>query len=141
MKRFYFQATGVLLVSLLLMACNDDKKNYPKDYVGFEHSVQSYSYNKNNKEETITVKIIAIEKQKEDREVKLSVNRSAKPNIGAGCKLTDERLIIKAGKKEAKTTLTLFPEKAIKGEIIQITCTPQWKGGETSKLSIELMPK
>ena len=141
MKRFYFQTTVALLVSLLLLACDDKNKNYPTDYVGFEHSMQSHFYSKSDKEETIEVKVIAVDKKKEDREVKLSINRSAIPGIGVVCKLNNERLIIKAGKKEAKATITLFPGKAIKGEIIQIVCTPLWEGGQTSKMSIELIPK
>lgn len=141
MKRFYFQTTVALLVSLLLLACDDKNKNYPTDYVGFEHSMQSHFYSKSDKEETIEVKVIAVDKKKEDREVKLSINRSAIPGIGVVCKLNNDRLIIKAGKKEAKATITLFPGKAIKGEIIQIVCTPLWEGGQTSKISIELIPK
>lgn len=141
MKRFYFQTTVALLVSLLLLACDDKNKNYPTDYVGFEHSMQSHFYSKSDKEETIEVKVIAVDKKKEDREVKLSINRSAIPGIGVVCKLNNDRLIIKAGKKEAKATITLFPGKAIKGEIIQIVCTPLWEGGQTSKTSIELIPK
>ena len=124
MKRFYFQTTVALLVSLLLLACDDKNKNYPT-----------------NQEETLEVKVIAVDKKKEDREVKLSINRSAIPGIGVVCKLNNDRLIIKAGKKEAKATITLFPGKAIKGEIIQIVCTPLWEGGQTSKMSIELIPK
>ena len=141
MKRFYFQTTVALLVSLLLLACDDKNKTYPTDYVGFEHSMQSHFYSKSDKEETIEVKVIAVDKKKEDREVKLSINRSAIPGIGVVCKLNNDRLIIKAGKKEAKATITLFPGKAIKGEIIQIVCTPLWEGGQTSKMSIELIPK
>ena len=141
MKRFYFQTTVALLVSLLLLACDDKNKNYPTDCVGFEHSMQSHFYSKSDKEETIEVKVIAVDKKKEDREVKLSINRSAIPGIGVVCKLNNDRLIIKAGKKEAKATITLFPGKAIKGEIIQIVCTPLWEGGQTSKMSIELIPK
>ena len=141
MKRFYFQTTVALLVSLLLLACDDKNKNYPTDYVGFEHSMQSHFYSKSDKEETIEVKVIAVDKKKEDREVKLSINRSAIPGIGVVCKLNNDRLIIKAGKKEAKATITLFPGQAIKGEIIQIVCTPLWEGGQTSKMSIELIPK
>lgn len=141
MKRFYFQTTVVLLASLLLLACDDKNKNYPTDYVGFEHSMQSHFYSKSDKEETIEVKVIAVDKKKEDREVKLSINRSAIPGIGMVCKLNNDRLIIKAGKKEAKATITLFPGKAIKGEVIQIVCTPLWEGGQTSKMSIELIPK
>ena len=141
MKRFYFQTTVALLVSLLLLACDDKNKNYPTDYVGFEHSMQSHFYSKSDKEETLEVKVIAVDKKKEDREVKLSINRSAIPGIGVVCKLNNDRLIIKAGKKEAKATITLFPGKAIKGEIIQIVCTPLWEGGQTSKMSIELIPK
>ena len=141
MKRFYFQTTVALLVSLLLLACDDKNKNYPTAYVSFQHSMQSHFYSKSDKEETIEVKVIAVDKKKEDREVKLSINRSAIPGIGVVCKLNNDRLIIKAGKKEAKATITLFPGKAIKGEIIQIVCTPLWEGGQTSKMSIELIPK
>ena len=141
MKRFYFQTTVAVLVSLLLLACDDKNKNYPADYVGFAYSMQSHFYSKSDKEETIEVKVIAVDKKKEDREVKLSINRSAIPGIGVVCKLNNDRLIIKAGKKEAKATITLFPGKAIKGEIIQIVCTPLWEGGQTSKMSIELIPK
>ena len=103
--------------------------------------MQSHFYSKSDKEETIEVKVIAVDKKKEDREVKLSINRSAIPGIGVVCKLNNDRVIIKAGKKEAKATITLFPGKAIKGEIIQIVCTPLWEGGQTSKMSIELIPK
>lgn len=141
MKRFYFQVTGVLLAGFLLMACNDKKKDYPTDYVGFEHGMQSYFYDKANKEESIEVKVIAIEKKKEDREIKLSLNRSNIPGIGTLYKLTNDRLIIKAGKKEARTTVTIYPQKIIKGTIIQLVCTPQWKDGQASRLSIELKPK
>ena len=59
MKRFYFQTTVALLVSLLLLACDDKNKNYPTDYVGFEHSMQSHFYSKSDKEETIEVKVMA----------------------------------------------------------------------------------
>ena len=141
MKQFYFQTTATLLAGLLLLACDGKDKNYPTDYVGFEYSMQSHFYNKSEKEETIEVKVIAVDKKKEDREVKLSINRPVIPGIGVVYRLNNARLIIKAGKKEAKGTITLFPGKAIRGEIIQVVCTPLWEGGQASKLSIELMPK
>lgn len=140
MKRFYSRATTVLLASLLLTACDDKSKNYPADYVGFEHSAESYFYSKSNPEETMEVKVIAVDKKKEDREVKLKLNSPDIPGRGATCKLTTDRLIIKAGKKEATATLILYPPKLI-GGYIHITCTPQWKGGQVSKMSIELRPK
>lgn len=141
MKRFYSQAATALLASLLLLACNNKKKDYPKDYVGFERSTQTYYYNPANTEETLEVKVIAVEKKKEDREVKLNTNQSNIPGIGTVYKLTNSRLTIAAGKKEAKTTIVLSPKKAIKGQVIQLSCTPLWKDGQTSKLAIELIPK
>ena len=48
MKRFYSQAAMTLLASLLLLACDNKKKDYPTDYVGFEHSTQTYYYNPAN---------------------------------------------------------------------------------------------
>ena len=38
MKRFYFQTTVALLVSLLLLACDDKNKNYPTDYVAVSYT-------------------------------------------------------------------------------------------------------
>lgn len=141
MKRFYSQAATTVLASLLLLACDNKKKDYPADYVGFERSTQTYYYDPSNQEETLEVKVIAVDKKKEDREVKLNIRQSNIPGIGTIYKLTNDRLTIKAGKKEAKTTIVLSPKKAIKGQIIQVSCTPLWKGGQTSKLAIELMPK
>ena len=116
MKRFYFQTTVALLVSLLLLACDDKNKNYPTDYVGFEHSMQSHFYSKSDKEETIEVKVIAVDKKKEDREVKLSINRSAIPGIGVVCKLNNDRLIIKAERKKPKPLSHFFRERPLKGK-------------------------
>ena len=118
-----------LLASLLLLACDNKKKDYPTDYVGFERSTQTYYYNPANQEETLEVKVIAVDKKKEDREVKLNIHQSNIPGIGTIYKLTNDRLTIKAGKKEAKTTIVLSPKKAIRGQVIQISCTPLWKGG------------
>lgn len=141
MKRFYLKATNVLLASLLFAACDDKSKNYPADYVGFERSAESHFYNKSNPEETMEIKVISVDKKKEDREIKLTLDSPATPGKGAICKLATDRLIIKAGKKEAKTTLILYPPKIIVGGFIHVTCTPQWKGGQVSKMSIELRPK
>ena len=123
------------------MLSRNGQKDYPTDYVGFERSTQTYYYNPANQEETLEVKVIAVDKKKEDREVKLNIHQSNIPGIGTIYKLTNDRLTIKAGKKEAKTTIVLSPKKAIRGQVIQISCTPLWEGGQTSKLAIELMPK
>ena len=74
MKRFYSQAAMTLLASLLLLACDNKKKDYPTDYVGFEHSTQTYYYDPANQEETLEVKVIAVDKKKEDRELVVSRN-------------------------------------------------------------------
>ena len=53
MKRFYSQAAMTLLASLLLLACDNKKKDYPTNYVGFERSTQTYYYDPANQEETL----------------------------------------------------------------------------------------
>lgn len=141
MRRFYSRATGMLLACLLFTACNDKKGDYPANYVGFEHSTETYLYNRNASEETLTVKVIAVDKSKEDRKVKLNVNRPADTGMGEAFTLADDLLTIKAGKKEATATLKLYPQKVLKGTFIVMTCTPQWKDGQSSKISIRLTPK
>ncbi|MBC8593356.1 hypothetical protein H8744_08880 [Oscillospiraceae bacterium N12] len=139
MKRFYSPAAGILLAGLLFIACDSEKDKYPKDYVGFKHSTETHVYDKNASEETMTVKIMAVKKKDEDREIKLSINKS--PILEDAFKLTETKMIIKAGKKEASTTIKIYPRNVVSGMFIRLTCTPQWKGGEKSQLAIQLTPK
>ena len=141
MKKFNDANVGlfVLLTACLsLFSCNNDNDNYPKDYVGFEKSTRTVECDKNQSESELQIKIIATDKSKEDRTVLL-----ATPALPAGqapiMKLTETKVTIKAGQKSATTTIKLYPKKMVlKQQNITLACTPQWKEGSVSKLTILL---
>lgn len=145
MEKFYQKVVMTLVILSFLAACKSNKKNnYPTDYVGFERAQQEYTYNKAMQEETLDIKIIAIEKSKEDRIIKLSSSATTTPGgETVFVKLTEEQVIIKAGKKSVTTQIKLYPKHIIKGTFVHLISTPQWKdkNAQPSKLSIRLMPK
>ena len=127
LKKFNDANVGlfVLLTACLsLFSCNNDNDNYPKDYVGFEKSTRTVECDKNQSEEDRTVLL-------------------ATPALPAGqapiMKLTETKVTIKAGQKSATTTIKLYPKKMVlKQQNITLSCTPQWKEGSVSKLTILL---
>lgn len=145
MEKFYQKVVMTLVILSFLAACKSNKKNdYPTDYVGFERVHQEYAYNKAMQEETLDIKIIAIEKSKEDRIIKLSSSATTTPGReSVFVKLTEEQVIIKAGKKSVTTQIKLYPKHIIKGTFVHLISTPQWKdkNAQPSKLSIRLIPK
>lgn len=147
MKKYDRPTIATLLLSLCLMflsACQDSKKNdYPANYVGFEELKLEHRYNTENQEEILEVKIIAIEKEKTDRIVKLSGTGVTIPGLTPYFQLTETQVTIKADKKSATTRIKIFPNHVIKNANIRLTCTPQWKAEDAkqSQLSIRLLPK
>lgn len=141
MKKFNDANVGlfVLLTTCLsLFSCNNGNDNYPKDYVGFEKSTRTVECDKNQAESELQIKIIATDKSKEDRTVLLST-----PALPAGqvpiMKLTETKVTIKAGKKSATTTIKVYPKQMVlKQQNVILSCTPQWKEGSVSKLTILL---
>ena len=86
----------------------------------------------------IQIKIIAVKKSKEDRTVALTP-----PTLSPGqvplVKLTESKVIIKAGKKSATTVVKIFPKQMpMKQHNATLTCIPQWKEGLVSKLTIQM---
>ncbi|WP_373249142.1 hypothetical protein [Bacteroides thetaiotaomicron] len=141
MKKFNDANVGLFILlttCLSLFSCNNDNDNYPKDYVGFEKSTRTVECDKNQSESELQIKIIATDKSKEDRTVLL-----ATPALPAGqapiMKLTETKVTIKAGQKSATTTIKLYPKKMVlKQQNTTLSCTPQWKEGSVSKLTILL---
>lgn len=141
-KSFLQQVFAVLALTLCFVSCNSDNDNYPKNYVGFDHSTQSVTCDKNKTVEEIQVKIIAVEKENEDRVLKLSGNDQTLPGKSPIFQLTEKQVTIKAGKKSVTTTIKIFPkEMLMKKQNLQLVCIPQWKGGEASKLAIQIIAK
>ena len=86
-------------------------------------------------------KIVAMEKAKEDRTVVLA----APPPVtgqAAVIQLTEKKVIIKAGKKSATTIIKIYPKQMVLNkQNVTLSCTPQWKEGGISKLTILLKRK
>lgn len=129
---------ALLITSLSLLSCSNDDDNYPKEYVGFEHNTRTIKCDKNKDESEYQIKIIAVKKSDEDRTVLLST-----PSLPAEhaqvLQLTEKKIIIKAGKKSATTTIKYYPKRMILDQQnVTLSCVPQWKDGAVSKLSIRL---
>ena len=131
----------LLSVCLCLFSCNNDNDNLPKDYAGFEHSKETVECESDKSECELKIKIVATEKTKEDRTVVLA---TPPPVVGqaAVVQLTEKKVIIKAGKKSATTVIKIYPKQMIlKKQNVTLSCTPQWKEGGISKLTILLKRK
>lgn len=144
MKKYYQTAMASLLLSLCLASCGDNnKKDYPASYVGFEHPIQDFKYDKAKEEEVLEVKIIAVDKEKKDRIMKLSGTSMQLPGESACFKLTESQVTIKADKKSVTTQIKIFPKRILKNTYLRLTCTPQWEDKEAkqSQLSIRFRYK
>ena len=95
----------------------------------------------NKSECELEIKIVAMEKAKEDRTVVLA----APPPVtgqAAVIQLTEKKVIIKAGKKSATTIIKIYPKQMVLNkQNVTLSCTPQWKEGGISKLTILLKRK
>ena len=70
MKKLNDANIGILVLlstCLCLFSCNNDNDNLPKDYAGFEHSKETVECEGNKSECELEIKIVAMEKAKEDR--------------------------------------------------------------------------
>ena len=90
-----------------------------------------------NEEETLTLKIIAAEKQDTDR--KLTISSSTSNN---SFHIQNAHPVILKGKKSVKIDIILYP-KQIKSvqRIIRLICTPDGKDAKISEISIRLQKK
>lgn len=142
MKKNYLTATASLLLSLCLASCNDEK-DFPANYVGFEHNSQEYHYDKNGLEDVLEVKIIAVDKEKKDRILKLSGSSIEIPGEPSCFQLTEKQVTIKADQKSATTRIKIFPSHILKNSVLRLVCTPQWKENDPkqSLLIIRFTPK
>lgn len=127
----------LLLLCMSLFSCNNDNDDFPKDYVGFKNLTQTVELEKGKEEMNMEIKLIAMEKSKKDRV--LLLNASAMSGHEPIIKLTESKVIIKAGKKSVTTTIKILPgHLVLKKQNVILTCTPQWKEGKSSKMTILL---
>lgn len=127
----------LLSVCLHLIACSNDNDNFPKGYVGFEHSTETVECKGSQSEHELTIKIVATDKSKEDRTVALSIPSWTTKQ--AVVQLTEKTVTIKAGKKSATTVVKIHPQQMVLDEQnITLSCTPQWEENGISKLIIKV---
>lgn len=109
MKNLCTIGTSILFILLILSACDDNKSNYPKNYVGFGKGIESYTVNRQSAEQDINIKIITAEKSSKDREVTLSSHW--KPGTQPAFKLLDTQIIIPAKRNQPLPAFAFIPNK------------------------------
>ena len=127
----------LLYACMSLFSCDDNQTDrFPQNYVGFENSTRSIECDVNNTEHEVEIRIIAAEKSKEDRTVQLSLPPTSLGQVPV-LELTEKKIILKAGKKSATTIVKVYPKRMVlKEQNVVISCVPQWKDGEISKLTV-----
>lgn len=132
---------ALFTMALTFASCNDNNSEYPDKYVGFASKAQDFTYRKDSPGEEIQVKIIAVDKSKEDRVVYITTPQKPQNGQSSFFKIKESKIMIKEGKKSAKVTIALYPQKIGISNYIQLTCTPQDKKSETSTTTIRLLKK
>ncbi|MCD8184401.1 MAG: hypothetical protein LUE99_16485 [Bacteroides sp.] len=139
MKNLFTWGAGILFTLLSLSACDDNHANYPKEYVGFDKTIEKYIFNSQAEEQDISIKIIAAEKSGKDREVALSGHW--KPGKQSVFKLLDRTVVIPAKKKAATARIRVYPKPIKRTEEIRIVCAPKDTEVKQSQLTLELAIK
>lgn len=141
MKRLLIENNRKFLVMtfcLLTISCGNSNDNYPQDYVGFKYALRKILIGCNQTEFETEFKIIAAQKTDYTRTVVLTTPGSSLGEVSA-LQLLEKEVTLKAGEKTASIKVKIFPKRMIAAkQNIQISCIPQWKEGEISKLSVQL---
>lgn len=132
---------ALFTMALTFASCNDSHSEYPDKYVGFATSAQDFAYRKDSPGEEFQVKIIAVDKSKEDRVVYISTPQKPQNGESSFFKIKENKITIKEGKKSAKVTIILYPQKIKISNYIQLTCRPEDKKTEPSNTTIRLLKK
>ena len=136
MKQICKQRVASLLC--LLTACSNGD-NYPQEYIGFEKTTLTHSFNSNKDTEELYVKIIAADKKDEDREVRINgINLPEQENVFS---LEDRTVTVPAKKKSANLRVKIFPKKIKQKAIFRIVCTPQEKKAKKTEITVYLVRK
>lgn len=142
MKKLVTSASlAFFTLALTLISCDDTKNEYPDKYVGFAKSTHDFTYRKEDASAEFQVKIIAVDKSKEDRPV--YIDSPQRPQNGGNnfFRIKENKITIKAGKKSAKATIILYPQKIGINNYVQLTCRTEDKKAEVSKTTIRLLKK
>lgn len=142
MKKLLVPASLALFtLALTFASCNDTNSQYPDKYVGFASNAQDFTYRKDSPSEEFQVKIIAVDKAKEDRVVYIETPQTSPNGGNSFFKIKENKITITEGKKSAKVTVILYPKKIGISNYIQLTCRPADKKAEATHTTIRLLKK
>lgn len=138
MKTINKLMTGALLLLPMLASCSKDSK-YPKDYIGFEKRSLEYTFTPGKSSEEFDVRIIAADKQDQDRE--MTVEGVTPPGKKPVFSIPEKKVVIHAKKKSAKVRIKIYPERISNQSTLRLVCTPKNKKVKSTQLMIKLKPK
>lgn len=133
MKQSKKLMTLPLFYALMLTACNNNN-SIPSSYIGFKNTQQTITYDPAQDIQTFSVTIISGEKMTED--TRLSIRCSGQSFAHP----EDNNPIFPKGKKEMSFNIKLNPKK-INVPFLNISCTPQVKDSQTTKMTVALKRK
>ena len=107
--------------------------------MGFEKTIQEYSYSKDKAEEEFGIKIIASEKSDMDREVLIS--GITIPNKQAIFSIVDKKALIIRKKKSTIVQVKIYPKLITNNSSFRLICTPQNKDSKPTQLTVRLKTK
>lgn len=139
MKRLCKLMAGAISILFIFASCGDNNSNYPQKYIGFDKTTKDYTFDKSKDVEEFDVKIIAMEKQDEDREV--IINGITMPGKEAVFSITDRKIVIPAKKKSANVRVRIYPKKIKNKTNFRIVCIPQDKEAKKTEIRINLNPQ
>lgn len=122
--------------AVLMGACTSND-NYPKDYIGFEQQRTGHTYDVGHEEETISLKIVAGDKQDTDRKLTVTSNQQVNSFL-----IKDAHPIMQKGKKSVKVDIIIYPKRINwQQHVIHLICTPDGKDAKVSETFIRLEKK
>lgn len=125
--------------ALMMSSCSNSADDYPKNYIGFEQANGECTYDASQQEQTLTLKIIAGEKQEKDRKLKLGSSLSGYQEI---FKFENANPVMEKGKKSLKVNIVLYPPKINQYQrVLTFTCLPDGKDAKISAMTIRLQKK
>lgn len=132
---------AILTMTFALTSCEGNDNSFPKKYVGFEKSERNLAYKESDEQVEIQVKIIAVDKSKEDRVILIESPQSPQNTIKHFFRIKESRITIPAGKKSVTATIIVYPKKLSIVRKFQLICRPQTPDAEVSRLIIRLVKK
>lgn len=142
MKKAIFITTGLVLALLLLTgltACDGHNDKYPKEYLGFEKTQESFTFDRRQTSQEIALKIVVADKTDTERKAGISIR--SQPGRTPVYTLLDKEVTIAPKKKSALVRVRIYPAKIDQPQEIKLTCTPKDKEVNPTTITLKLAVK